>query len=184
MHGPAFTWATKALTLPLRITCAMSQPELQRVRACRRQDPPLYPFGHGLSYTTFIHSGLTVSTHATFSAAASTAAAAAASPASSDAATAALEFGIGDEMHVRATVSNTGARAARWPVLLFVGDDFCIVPPSPRMLKGFEKVALGPGESATVHFQVRPHAVRAVLTQLAPPWSAAAMRLSRSAVPT
>ena len=122
--------------------------------ACRRQDPPLYPFGHGLSYTTFSHSGLTVSTHATFPAAASTAAAAA-NPASSDTAAAALEFGIEDDVHVRATVSNTGARAARWPVLLFVGDDFCIVPPSPRMLKGFEKVALEPGESATVHFQVR-----------------------------
>ena len=122
---------------------------MQPFVTCRRQDPPLYPFGHGLSFTTFSHSDLSVSTQATFPADATHTAAAPGAHVAD-----ALPFGANDQLHVRVRLTNTGAVRGRWPVLLFVGDDFCIVPPSPRMLKGFSKLDLAPGESASVHFQV------------------------------
>jgi hypothetical protein len=113
--------------------------------SCRHQDAPLYTFGHGLTYTTFAYSDLTLSTHSNHSKHAPS------SAASSDM----LTISARDTLCVRATVRNTGGRAGAWPVLVFVADDSCIVPPAPPMVKGFRKVDLEAGESTSVAFEVR-----------------------------
>ena len=83
--------------------------------------PVAHPFGHGLSYTGFGYSGLTVDVD-------------------------------GTDLTVGATVTNTGARAGREVVQLYVGDPECSVARPPAELRGFAKVALDPGESRTVTF--------------------------------
>ena len=83
---------------------------------------PLYPFGHGLSYTTFAYSDLSVS----------------------------ASYGKG--MTVTATVTNTGKRAGGEVVQLYVRDKVSSVVTYDSVLRGFEKVFLEPGESEKVSF--------------------------------
>ena len=85
----------------------------------------LFPFGHGLSYTTFAFSGLQVS---------------------------AKEIADTDTLIVKATVTNTGSRAGKAVAQLYVGDVKSDKIRPVRELKGFRKVALEPGESKTVSF--------------------------------
>ncbi len=84
---------------------------------------PLYPFGHGLSYTTFEYNDLAVSVHH-----------------NSD-----TEF-----VSVRCAVTNTGARAGSEIVQVYVQDVESSVPRPVKELKGFRKVYLEPGESKPV----------------------------------
>ncbi|MFC7340001.1 beta-glucosidase [Saccharopolyspora griseoalba] len=79
---------------------------------------PAFPFGHGLSYTTFGYHGLRVG-----------------------------------EREVSATVTNTGQRTGYAVPQLYLGLP-AVVPQPPRQLKGFRKVELRPGESATVVFEL------------------------------
>lgn len=123
--------------------------------ACRAQDSPLYPFGHGLSYTTFAALDIHVAVHSPRGGPNNDPAAAA--DVDPDAP---LMFAAHDVLTVRVTVVNTGARAGAWPVLLFVGDNACISPPPPPMLRGFEKVRLDAGASAAVTFKARNPALR------------------------
>ena len=87
----------------------------------------LFPFGHGLSYTTFEYSGLKLSADA-----------------------------IKDTqtVDVTVTVKNTGKRAGKTVVQLYVGaqEGFVNAIRPVRELKGFRKVALEPGESKAVTF--------------------------------
>ncbi|MBD5153368.1 MAG: glycosyl hydrolase [Oscillibacter sp.] len=85
----------------------------------------LFPFGHGLSYTTFAYSNLRLSADK-----------------------------ITDQETVTATVTvtNTGDRAGKTVVQLYVGDQESTVLRPVRELKGFEKVELQPGESKDVTF--------------------------------
>lgn len=85
----------------------------------------LFPFGHGLSYTTFAYSDLRLS---------------------------ASEITDQDTLTVTVTVKNTGDRAGKTVVQLYVGDDKSTVLRPVRELKGFEKVALEPGQSKEVSF--------------------------------
>ncbi|QJY48257.1 glycoside hydrolase family 3 C-terminal domain-containing protein [Pseudonocardia broussonetiae] len=85
--------------------------------------PVAHPFGHGLSYTTFGYSGLTVDVD-------------------------------GTDLTVGATVTNTGERAGREVVQLYVGDPQASVARPPAELRGFTKIALEPGESRTVTFDL------------------------------
>ena len=87
----------------------------------------LFPFGHGLSYTTFEYSSLKLSRDA---------------------------MKDTDTVEVKATVKNTGSRAGKAVVQLYVGDAECYVNAirPVRELKGFRKVFLEPGESKEVSF--------------------------------
>ncbi len=85
----------------------------------------LFPFGHGLSYTTFAYGNLTVSAN---------------------------ELTDRDALLVTVDVTNTGARAGREVVQLYVADLESTAIRPVRELKGFEKVALEPGEKKTVSF--------------------------------
>ena len=92
-------------------------------------DTPLFGFGHGLSYTQFRYSGLTVT------------------PAS-------IRPGAGADVAV--TLTNTGAVAGAEIAQLYVRDVVASVTTPLLALKGFSRVALDPGESRTIHFTVGP----------------------------
>jgi beta-glucosidase len=81
---------------------------------------PLYPFGYGLSYTTFKLSNLKVQT------------------------------GANQTATVTVDVSNTGRRAGAEVVQIYVGENNAKVARPLRELKGFSKVLLQPGETRTV----------------------------------
>jgi beta-glucosidase len=86
---------------------------------------PLYPFGYGLSYTTFAYRDLRIE------------------PA---------EIRPGDSVVVRAEVENTGGRAGDEVVQLYV-KDLAAAAPVPRIqLAGFRRIRLAPGEKQTVEF--------------------------------
>jgi beta-glucosidase len=88
---------------------------------------PLYPFGHGLSYTRFAYRDLRVED---------------------------AEVTPGDTVRVSVTVQNTGERAGEDAVLFYVRDLYASLVPPARRLRGFERLALAPGESTTVSFTV------------------------------
>lgn len=52
------------------------------------------------------------------------------------------------------TVRNTGSRAGKESVLLFINDDVASVVPDARRLRDFEKISLAPGESRRVVFEI------------------------------
>ncbi|HMD17223.1 MAG TPA: glycoside hydrolase family 3 C-terminal domain-containing protein [Terriglobales bacterium] len=81
---------------------------------------PLFPFGFGLSYTSFAYKNLVIS------------------PASAE------------QVSVTFDVTNTGARAGADVAEVFVGDGHAPVPRPVKELKGFTKVNLSPGETKTV----------------------------------
>lgn len=90
-----------------------------------------WPFGFGLSYTSFAYSDLKLE-----------------SPA---------EFKAGDVLKVSVKVTNTGDRAGKEAVLLYSSDLVASLIPDVKRLRGFEKIALEPGESKTVTFEVPAH---------------------------
>ena len=90
---------------------------------------PRYPFGHGLSYTTFRYDGPRLDR---------------------------TTITAGDSVTVEATVTNTGGVAGQEVVQLYVRDDVGSVTRPVRQLRGFRKVRLEPGESRTVRFTLGP----------------------------
>jgi len=94
---------------------------------------PLFPFGFGLSYTTFVYADLAID------------------PA---------EIGASDTVRVRCTVQNTGARSGDEVVQLYLRDVLASVARPVIELKGFRRVHLAPGERATVAFTLGPAELR------------------------
>ena len=90
---------------------------------------PLYPFGYGLSYTTFRYDGLALS---------------------------APSIGPRDSLTVRVNVTNTGARAADEVAQLYLHQRVASITPPVRRLAGFERVSLKPGETRTLTFRLGP----------------------------
>jgi len=90
---------------------------------------PLFPFGFGLSYTTFEYSNLKVS------------------PAT---------IGVAGEAKVSVTVTNTGKRAGDEIVQLYIRDVISSVTRPVMELKDFRRISLAPGESKTVEFAITP----------------------------
>ena len=86
---------------------------------------PLFPFGHGLSYTTFGYADLRPSS---------------------------ATIRAGDSVGVAVTVTNTGAREGTEVVQLYLRHDAASVTRPVRELKRFARVTLRPGESRTVRF--------------------------------
>lgn len=93
----------------------------------RKRIEPLFPFGHGLSYTTFDYSNLTFDR---------------------------LSLTDTETLTVSVAVTNTGDRAGQEVVQLYVRDVDSDVLRPDRELKGFDKVMLAPGESKTVIFKL------------------------------
>lgn len=88
---------------------------------------PQFPFGHGLSYTTFEYSNLDLS---------------------------AEELGADETLTATVDVTNTGERASDHVALLFASDLYASVVPRERRLKGFERLRLAPGETKSVAFEL------------------------------
>jgi beta-glucosidase len=89
---------------------------------------PLFPFGHGLSYTTFGYAELRPSS---------------------------ASIRAGDSVNVAFTVSNTGSREGTEVVQLYLRHDAASVTRPVRELVRFSRVTLRPGESRTVRFTLR-----------------------------
>ena len=94
---------------------------------------PLFPFGHGLSYTTFKLDNLKVTPE---------------------------RIGRAGEAMVTVDVTNAGSRAGDEVVQLYVRDRVASVTRPVKQLRGFERVTLAPGERKTVTFKVGPAALR------------------------
>ena len=90
---------------------------------------PLYPFGYGLSYTTFEYSNLQVSPD--------------------------RQMQQGD-IQVSVDVANTGSRKGDEVVQLYLKDKVTSVTQYETLLRGFERITLNPGEKKTVHFTLHP----------------------------
>jgi beta-glucosidase len=86
---------------------------------------PLYPFGHGLSYTTFAYTGLVLSE---------------------------MTIEPGRDIEVLVTVENTGELAGDEVVQLYLKDQVASVPVPAQQLVGFRRVHLQPGESQELSF--------------------------------
>lgn len=89
---------------------------------------PEFEFGHGLSYTTFAYSGLKLSS---------------------------ARLRRDAELTASVEVKNTGSRAGKEVVQLYVSDLYRSLTPPNRELKGFRKVELKPGETQTVSFRLK-----------------------------
>ena len=87
-----------------------------------------WAFGYGLSYTTFEYSNLQVLEGA--------------------------EFKAGDRIRISVDVTNTGKRAGKESVLLFIQDDVASIIPDARRLRDFDKISLEAGETKTVTFEL------------------------------
>jgi len=94
-----------------------------------KEIPALFPFGHGLSYTTFTY-GKPVASAKTMAA--------------------------DGTLTVTVAVKNTGSIAGKEIVQLYIGDDKCSVLRPVKELKHFAKVALAPGEEKNVTFTLTP----------------------------
>lgn len=88
---------------------------------------PLFPFGYGLSYTTYTYSGLKLSAN---------------------------ELTEGGKIEVKATVTNTGDVAGEEIVQLYIRDLVGSISRPVKELKGFKKISLEPKESKVVNFEI------------------------------
>ena len=90
---------------------------------------PQFEFGEGLSYTTFSYKDLRLNRKT---------------------------IGASDQLSVSVTVTNSGRRAGKEVVQLYVSDLVASLSPAGKRLKRFAKVFLTPGQSRTLTFKLRP----------------------------
>lgn len=90
---------------------------------------PRFPFGFGLSYTTFKYGKATLSSN---------------------------EITADGKIILSIPVMNTGKCSGKEIVQLYIGDEVCSVSRPTKELKGFMKVSLQPGETKTVSFEITP----------------------------
>lgn len=88
---------------------------------------PLFPFGHGLSYTTFAYGKVTADKK---------------------------QLSSSDKITFSVNVKNTGSREGSEVVQLYISDLKSSLPRPVKELKGFEKVSLKAGEEKTVTFTI------------------------------
>lgn len=89
----------------------------------------LYPFGHGLSYTTFTYSDLVITPD---------------------------KQGVQGNVTVKCKVTNTGSREGDEVVQLYMRDDYSSVTTYTKVLRGFERISLQSGETKEVSFVLTP----------------------------
>ncbi|MEO8616578.1 MAG: glycoside hydrolase family 3 C-terminal domain-containing protein [Luteolibacter sp.] len=92
---------------------------------------PLFPFGYGMSYSSFRYTNLKISPQ---------------------------NARIGETVSLSFDVTNAGNMLADDVAQLYLGDPVASVPRPPKELKGFQRVSLKPGETTTVSFLIDPRA--------------------------
>jgi len=97
------------------------------------KNDPLFPFGYGLSYTTFEYKDLKIS-----------------SP----------SFSSGGKTRISVTVVNTGKRKGKEVVQLYIRDLVGSITRPIKELKGFELIALEPGKSKVVTFEITEETIQ------------------------
>jgi beta-glucosidase len=131
-HLPV-SWPHNSAELPLYYNHTLTQaPEDAPGFTSRYWDAlstPLYPFGYGLSYTTFSHDNLKVSQS---------------------------EAKVGSTLDIAVDVANTGNRAGDAVVQLYIHQRAGSASRPVRQLKGFQRLTLQPGSKQTIHFKLGP----------------------------
>jgi beta-glucosidase len=121
-----FTWLRNAAQAPLIYGHVSSHaPESADRRYWNESNAPVYPFGYGLSYTTFKYENIR---------------------------TAQARYAVGEPVTVTVDVSNTGARAGDEVAQLYIHQRYGASARPVRTLKGFQRAALAPHETRTLYF--------------------------------
>jgi beta-glucosidase len=125
-----YTWPRSIGQIPLPYAQLGShQPKTSGQRYWNEPNSPLYPFGFGLSYSTFEFSNLKVDRQM---------------------------VAPGESVPVSVDVRNTGSRAADEVAQLYIHQRYGSSARPVRELKGFQRVALKPGETRTIRFTLTP----------------------------
>ena len=129
-----FTWPRTVGQVPIIAAHTRShQPENQGRRYWDEESTPLFAFGHGLSYSTFEYGAVSVAPSV---------------------------VALGETATISVDVANTGERECDEVVQLYLHQRFGAASRPVRELKGFARVALAPGETRTVSFEVGPDELR------------------------
>lgn len=125
-----FTWPRSGGHVPMFYNHTRGhKPQDQDKRYWDEASTPLFPFGYGLSYGSFSYSAPTLSSES---------------------------IAVGETLTVSVTVTNEGSRAADEVVQLYIHQRYGTSSRPVRELKGFQRVPVGAGESATVEFTLGP----------------------------
>jgi beta-glucosidase len=129
-----YTWPRNIGQVPLPYAHLRSfKPEETEMRYWNEPNSPLYPFGHGLSYTRFTYANLRLSRPG---------------------------IAIGESLDVNVEVTNTGTREADEVVQLYIHQRYGTSARPVKELKGFQRLALAPGDCRTVTFTLTPDHLR------------------------
>jgi beta-glucosidase len=122
------TWPRNVGQIPIYYSHnTTQQPEMQGKRYWGEESTPLYPFGYGLSYSTFAFSSLKLSR---------------------------AEIKPDESLDVNVDVENTGAVAADEVAQLYIHQQYGGTSRPVRELKGFQRITLAPHEKKTIHFSL------------------------------
>jgi beta-glucosidase len=125
-----FNWPRDIGQIPLPYAHLTShQPQKAEQRYWNEPNSPLYPFGFGLSYSTFQFSNLKIGSE---------------------------RVSPGIPIAVSVDIRNSGERIADDVAQLYIHQRYGSSARPVRELKGFERITLTPGETRTVHFTLRP----------------------------
>jgi beta-glucosidase len=126
-----FTWPRTGGHVPLIYGhTASHEPERQDRRYWDEPSTPLFPFGHGVSYTTFAYDDLRLDRH---------------------------RIAAGEALTVAVDLTNTGARSGDEVVQLYIRQRYGRAARPVRELKGFRRITLQAGETRTVVFGIGPN---------------------------
>ncbi|HTA85198.1 MAG TPA: beta-glucosidase BglX [Silvibacterium sp.] len=129
-----FAWPRDVGQVPINYAHNTTmQPENQGRRYWNEESTPLYPFGYGLSYSTFSFSNVKISQSSVH---------------------------VGQSLEVTADVENTGDTTADEVPQLYIHQRYGTTSRPVRELKGFSRITLGAHQKTTVHFPLTPEELR------------------------